>query len=98
MLNTGEIGIAIPGIKEKLESAYGCRAYDYWAPCGNAPAISCDSDEYYGLHAIAPDLCTSFDDLVDPITKEPVESDANGAIGEMVHTNLQREEIGRAHV
>ena len=91
LLNTGEIGIAIPGIKEKLESAYGCRAYDYWAPCGNAPAISCDSDEYYGLHAIAPDLCTSFDDLVDPITKEPVESDANGAIGEMVHTNLQRE-------
>jgi phenylacetate-CoA ligase len=91
LLNTGEVGIAIPEIKKKLESAYGCRAYDYWAPCGNAPAISCDSDDYHGLHAIAPDVCTSFDDLVDPITKEPVESDADGAIGEMVHTNLQRE-------
>jgi phenylacetate-CoA ligase len=91
VLTTGEIGIALPGIKKKIESAYGCRAYDYWAPCGNAPGISCDSDAYHGLHVIAPDLCTSYDDLVDPVTKEPVESDADGAIGEMVHTNLQRE-------
>jgi phenylacetate-CoA ligase len=91
ILTTGEIGIALPGIKHKIESAYGCRAYDYWAPCGNAPAISCDSDEYHGLHAIAPDLCTSYDDLVHPVTKEPVESDADGSVGEMVHTNLQRE-------
>lgn len=91
ILTTGEIGIALPGIKHKIESAYGCRAYDYWAPCGNAPAISCDSDEYHGLHAIAPDLCTSYDDLVDPVTKKSVESDADGAVGEMVHTNLQRE-------
>jgi len=91
LLTTGEIGIAIPEIKKKLESAYGCRAYDYWAPAGNAIGISCDSEEYYGLHAVAPDLCTSYDDLVDPVTKEPVDSDVDGAIGEMVHTNLQRE-------
>ena len=91
LLTTGEIGIAIPEIKKKLESAYGCRAYDYWAPAGNAPGTSCDSDEYYGLHAVAPDVCTSYDDLVDPITKEPVDSDVDGAIGEMVHTSLQRE-------
>ncbi|MBW1924597.1 MAG: phenylacetate--CoA ligase family protein [Deltaproteobacteria bacterium] len=91
ILTTGEIGIALPGIKKKIESAYGCRSYDYWAPCGNAPGISCDSDEYHGLHAIAPDLCTSYDDLVDPVTKEPVDSDSDGAVGEMVHTNLQRE-------
>ena len=91
LLTTGEIGIAIPEIKKKLESAYGCRAYDYWAPAGNAIGISCDSEEYHGLHAVAPDLCTSYDDLVDPVTKEPVDSDVDGAIGEMVHTNLQRE-------
>ena len=91
LLTTGEIGIAIPEIKKKLESAYGCRAYDYWAPAGNAPGTSCDSDEYYGLHALAPDVCTSYDDLVDPITKEPVDSDVDDAIGEMVHTSLQRE-------
>jgi len=91
LLTTGEIGIAIPEIKNKLESNYGCRAFDFWAPAGNALGISCDSDEYYGLHAIAPDVCTSYDDLVDPITKKPIDPDVDGAIGEMVHTSLQRE-------
>jgi phenylacetate-CoA ligase len=91
VLTTGEIGIAIPEIKKKLESAYGCRAYDYWAPCGNAMGISCDSEDYHGLHAVAPDVCTSYDDLVDPITKKPVDSDEDGAIGEMVHTSLERQ-------
>ena len=91
LLTTGEIGIALPEMKRKLESAYGCRAYDYWSPCGNCMGISCDSEQYYGLHAVAPDVCTSYDDLVDPITKEPVDSDVDGAIGEMVHTTLERE-------
>ncbi len=91
VLTTGEIGIAIPEIKKKLESAYGCRVYDYWSPCGNAMGISCDSEEYHGLHAVAPDVCTSYDDLVDPITKKSVDSDDDGAIGEMVHTSLERE-------
>jgi phenylacetate-CoA ligase len=91
VLTTGEVGIAIPEIKKRLESAYACRFYDYWAPCGNAPAISCDAEGYYGMHAVAPDVCTSFDDLVDPVTKQPVDSDVDGAVGEMVQTNLQRE-------
>jgi len=90
-LTTGEIGIALPEIKKKLESAYGCRVYDYWSPCGNAMGISCDAEKYHGLHAVAPDVCTSYDDLVDPITKKPVDSDEDGAIGEMVHTALERE-------
>lgn len=91
LLTTGEVGIAMPEIKNRLESAYGCRAWDYWSPCGNAMGISCDSDEYMGLHGVAPDVCTSYDDLVDPITKEPVDSDVDGAVGEMVITSLERE-------
>jgi phenylacetate-CoA ligase len=91
LLTTGEIGIAIPEIKKKLEAQYGCRAFDYWSPCGNCMGISCDSEEYHGLHATAPDVCTSYDDLIDPITKEPVNSDLDGAVGEMVHTSLERE-------
>jgi len=91
LLTTGEVGIAIPKIKDRLEAAYGCRAWDYWAPCGNCMGISCDSDDYYGLHAVSPDVCTSYDDLVDPITKEPIDSDVDGAIGEMVITSLERE-------
>ena len=91
LLTTGETGIAIPEIKKKLEKAYGCRAYDYWSPCGNAMGISCDSEEYQGLHAVAPDVCTSYDDLVDPVTKKPIDPDVDGAIGEMVHTSLDRQ-------
>ena len=91
LMTTGEVGIAIPEIKNRLESAYGCRAWDYWSPCGNCMGISCDSDEYHGLHAVSPDVCTSYDDLVDPITKEPVDSDVDGAVGEMVITSLERE-------
>jgi len=53
--------------------------------------ISCDSDAYHGLHAVSPDVCTSYDDLVDPTTKEPVDADVDGAVGEMVITSLERE-------
>jgi phenylacetate-CoA ligase len=91
LLTTGEVGIAIPEIKNRIESAYGCRSWDYWAPCGNCMGISCDSGEYHGLHAVSPDVCTSYDDLVDPITKKPVDSDVDGAVGEMVITSLERE-------
>lgn len=91
LMTTGEVGIALPEIKNRLEAAYGCRAWDYWAPCGNCMGISCDSDQYHGLHAVSPDVCTSYDDLVDPITKEPVDSDVDGAVGEMVITSLERE-------
>jgi len=87
---TGEIGVSIPELKAKLESGYGCRAYDYWAPAGHAIAISCDADEYQGMHGTSPELCTSFHDLVDPVTRQPVPME-NGVIGEMVITSLKRE-------
>ena len=90
VMTTGEIGIAIPGIKRRIEEAYGCRAYDYWAPESHAIAISCDSDEYYGMHALCPDLDTSFEDLVDPESKKSIDI-VDGVIGEMVHTSLDRE-------
>ena len=87
---TGEVGVSIPETKKKLEQAYGCRAYDYWAPAGHAIATSCNCEEYHGLHGISPDLCTSFEDLIDPETKTPVPI-TDGAIGEMVITSLKRE-------
>lgn len=87
---TGEIGISVPEIKKRLEAAYGCRTYDYWAPAGHCVAISCDSDEYHGMHAMSPDLCTSFDDLIDPETGKPVPIE-DGAVGEMAITSLKRE-------
>lgn len=92
LMLTGEIGVGIPEVKSRIESAYGCPVYDYWAPAGHAVAISCGSDEYTGMHGIAPDLCTSFDDIVDPVTKKPVPVE-NGAIGEIVITSLKREAV-----
>jgi phenylacetate-CoA ligase len=87
---TGEIGVNIPEVKKRIEEAYGCPIYDYWAPAGHAIAITCKSDEYTGMHGISPDLCTSFEDLVDPETKKSVAIE-DGAIGEMVITSLKRE-------
>lgn len=87
---TGEMGASIPEVRKKLEEAYGCRVYDYWAPAGHAIAATCNSSEYHGLHGVSPDLCTSFDDLVDPETKKPVPI-KDGAIGEIVITSLKRE-------
>ena len=87
---TGEIGVGIPEVKRRLETAYGCPVYDYWAPAGHAIAITCKSDEYVGMHGVSPDLCTSFEDLVHPETKESVPME-DGAVGEMVITSLKRE-------
>lgn len=87
-----EIGVSITELRKKLEAAYGCRVYDYWAPAGHAIAITCDSEVYHGMHGLSPDLCTSFDDLVDPETKKPL-SIEDGAIGEMVITSLKREAV-----
>jgi phenylacetate-CoA ligase len=92
LMLTGEIGVSVPQDKKKLEEVYGCRVYDYWAPAGHAVAISCDAEDYHGLHGLAPDLCTCFEDLVDPDTKEPVPLE-DGAIGEMVITSLKREAV-----
>ena len=87
---TGEIGVGIPEVKGRLETAYGCPVYDYWAPAGHSIAITCKSDEYVGMHGVSPDLCTSFEDLVHPETKESVPME-DGAVGEMVITSLKRE-------
>jgi phenylacetate-CoA ligase len=86
---TGEPWASIPEVKSKIEALYGCRAYDFYAVCGVAAGVSCDSDEYHGLHCHAPHLCTTYQDLVDPMTKKPIDI-TDGAVGEIVVTMLQR--------
>ncbi len=89
LLLTGEAGCGIPELKKKVEDAFGCRWYDWWGPSLLNIALSCDSDTYYGLHNFAEDWDISSEDLVDPVTKEPVEI-KDGAVGEMVGTHLQK--------
>lgn len=90
LLLCGEPGPGIPEVKKRLEDSYGARVYDYWAPGGLGFGLSCDSDDYHGLHCYAPDFNLFQDDLVDPVTKEPLDV-AEGVTGEMVHTSLERE-------
>ena len=90
LLLCGEPGPGIPEVKKRLESKYGARVYDYWAPGGLGFGMSCDSDEYHGLHCYAPDYNLFQDDIVDPITKEPINT-ADGVEGELVHTSLERD-------
>jgi phenylacetate-CoA ligase len=90
LLTTGEPGIQDPNLKQKLEEAYKCPSFDYWSPAGHAPGVSCGAPEYQGLHAVAPEVCTSYFDLVDPVTQKPVPLE-HGAVGQMVHTSLHRQ-------
>lgn len=77
----GEPGAGIPEVKAKLENAYGCRIFDGGAGFG----VSCDHEEYQGMHWLGDDLC--YYELVDPETKAPVAME-DGAKGEAVFTSL----------
>ena len=77
----GEPGAGIPAVRQKLESAYGCRIFDGGAGFG----FSCDHEAYQGMHWVADDLC--YYELVDPETKEPIAME-DGAKGEAVFTML----------
>jgi phenylacetate-CoA ligase len=90
LLLCGEPGPGIPEVKQRLESAYRARVFDYWSPGGLVFGLACDSDDYHGLHCFAPDYNLAQDDLIDPISREPIES-IHGAVGELVHTSLERD-------
>ncbi|WP_039042232.1 phenylacetate--CoA ligase family protein [Sporosarcina sp. ZBG7A] len=90
LFTVGEIGIGIPEIKRKIETAYKCRVYDYLGEFG----FSCDSEEYHGIHAVAPDLVLFSEDLVDPETKQPIQVE-DGVVGEVILTELSLEGLPR---
>lgn len=90
LLLTGEMGAGIPDLKKKVEEAYGCRWFDFWGPSLTSISISCDSDEYHGLHNFCDDFDICYEDLIDPETREPIEV-KDGAIGETVVTHLRKQ-------
>lgn len=85
LLSGGAPGAGIPSVREKITEAYGAKLFDV-----AVPYISCDSEEYYGMHALAPDLWIWPGDLVDPETKEPLEL-KEGVIGLGLQTYLDVE-------
>ncbi|MFC4801429.1 phenylacetate--CoA ligase family protein [Neobacillus sp. GCM10023253] len=90
IFTVGEIGVGVPEVKKRIEEAYGCRIYDYLGELG----FSCDSDEYHGIHCVAPDLNLFPNDLIDPETKQPLEI-YDGVIGERVTTELNLKGLPR---
>ncbi len=81
LLLGAEPGAGIPEIREQLEREYGAKVFDLGAGYG----VSCDHEEYQGMHWVADDHCHY--ELVNPETKEPVPME-HGATGLAVFTPL----------
>jgi len=85
----GEPGAGLPEVRKKIMEAYGAKVFD----CSGVPwglfRMSCDCDEYYGMHVVCEDYHLDYD-IVDPETKKPIEW-KNGAIGEKLLTSLDWE-------
>ncbi len=82
ILCAGEPGSGIPEVRNKIETAYGAKLYDH----GGAMGVSCDCEEYQGMHHLADDYY--YIELVDPDTYEPIPF-VNGARGMMCSTTLE---------
>ena len=90
LLLSGEPGIEMPVIRRRIEEDFGGKWHVWWALYGEACAASCGGEEYQGMHEVAPEFSIHAEDIVDPVTKEPVKAE-EGAIGETVLTVLDRE-------
>jgi phenylacetate-CoA ligase len=90
LLLTGEPGIEMPAIRKRIEEGFGGQWHVWWGLYGEACAASCPGEEYQGMHEVAPEFSIHSEDIVDPVTKEPVKVE-EGAIGETVLTALDRE-------
>jgi phenylacetate-CoA ligase len=77
----GEAGAGVPEIREKIIKGYNAKLFDFGAGFG----MSCDHDEYQGMHWLCDDYCIY--ELVDPNTREPIPL-VDGAQGEAVFTTI----------
>lgn len=90
MILGAEPGAGLPDVRKRLSEAYGAKIFDLIGPSSPFSFLSCDCEEYQGMHELAPDFCIWPDDLIDPETKEPVEV-TDGAVGMGLMTDLERE-------
>lgn len=81
----GEPGVGLPEVRQRLETAYGARIYDFIGATHTFHGVSCDLEKYQGLHLVSEDHCIL--ELLDPVTKQVMEIE-DGVIGEMVFTYL----------
>lgn len=86
----GEPGGGLPEFRQKIREAYGARLYDAQMGAVGICNISCDAEEYTGMHQLAPDLQVWPEDLVSLDRDEPIAVE-HGAVGRMLLTSFEQE-------
>ncbi|SCF24773.1 phenylacetate-CoA ligase [Micromonospora viridifaciens] len=87
ILCAGEPGAGLPAVRQKLSDGWGgARVHDVLGGVHGVINASCASEDYPGMHVLAPDHCVTTQ-LVDPATKEGL-TVTDGTIGERVKTAL----------
>lgn len=82
--HTGEPGAVIPGVKDKIEDSYGCKAFDFLGSTEIGPwGYNCEFQS--GVTHVNEDW--AIPEVLDLKTDEPV---GPGGTGELVLTNLER--------
>jgi phenylacetate-CoA ligase len=82
-IHAGEPGASVPGVRARIEQAFGARCYDHTGMTElGATGFTCQ--EQAGVHLIETELVF---EVIDPSTQKPVPI---GAQGELVATNLGR--------
>ncbi|MFE4423998.1 phenylacetate--CoA ligase family protein [Streptomyces sp. NPDC056817] len=90
LLCAGEPGAGLPAVRRKLSEGWGgAQVHDILGGIHGVINVSCDANEYQGMHVLSPDYAVTTQ-LVDPTTKERIEV-TDGAIGERVKTALRWE-------
>ena len=85
----GEPGAGLPEVRKKIREAYGAQIFDSAGVPWGIYNISCDCNEYHGIHVVCEDYHLYYD-IIDPETKKPVEW-KDGATGLKLLTSLEWE-------
>lgn len=85
---SGEPGASMAAVRKRVRGAYKAELFDAMGGGWGRAAISCAGEESHGLHELTPDYVIWADDLVDPVTHEPIEV-KDGAIGKVLTTSLE---------
>ena len=84
---SGEGGLQVPGFRAAIEETWGCVARDVYG-LSETGVMAAECDHLTGLHLVTRGHFAT--ELVDPASGDPVDP-VDGAIGELVFTNLGRE-------
>lgn len=84
---SGEGGLQVPGFRDAIESTWDCVARDIYG-LSETGVMAAECDHLTGLHLITRGHFAT--ELIDPTSGDPVDP-VDGAVGELVFTNLGRE-------